>query len=271
MRLHIIAALCLAGCADKSIPLGGGEPPDARLYADVYTWVCEDSEAQRYEGVFAYELSLEYAPDALEDRDVPASGCTRGLDIFPGDAGADGVDIPDASAPAWTTADQSGVLEHVTDGFYSDDVFENRKGCTDAAELLAEGTTLSDAGAFSGATAPAPGSVEEVVLAGEVDERSGIPFGSEVTASWNASGWDTSWVQIRRENAGVLVESVTCATTGEEGFTVDDDVWSLLSDAVEVDVTNLYVAFEVSGGSTTADGQKVVTATRAMHVAVVQD
>ena len=95
-------------------------------------------------------------------------------------------------------------------------------------------------------------------------------FGSEITASWDAQGWDRSWVQIRREKDGALVESVTCAADGED-FTVDDDVWSLLSDALEVDVTNLYVAFEVDGGSNTTDGQEIVTKTRAMHVAVVQD
>lgn len=271
MRLPILLALWGTACTDKSIALGGGEPADARLYADVYAWECEDGGAERYEGIFAYKLSLEYAPDALEERDVPASGCTRGVDIFPGDAGAAGMDIPDADAPAWATAEASGVLEHVTEGFYYDDVFENRKGCSSVDELLSGGTTLSDAGAFSGASAPVPGRLDEVSITGVVDEQTGIPFGAEVTASWDASGWDTSWVQIRREKDGGLIESVTCSTEGQDEFTVDGDVWSLLSEALEVDVTNLYVAFEVDGGSTTADGQRVVTATRAMHVAVVQD
>lgn len=271
MRLLILLALCGAACSAKSIPLGGGEPPDARLYADVYTWECEGSSAELYEGVFGYHLSLEYAPDALEDRDLPSSGCARGLDIFPRDAGGGAMDIPDAESPAWSTADASGLLAHVTDGFYYDDVFDNRLSCADSAELLSDGTTLSDAGAFSGATAPIPGRLDEVLVEGEVDEVTGIPFGSEVVASWEASGWDTSWVQIRREKDGGLVESVTCSTDGLDTFTVDDDVWSLLSGALEVDVTNLYVAFEVSGGSATSDGQEVITTTRAMHVAVVQD
>ena len=115
-----------------------------------------------------------------------------------------------------------------------------------------------------------PGEVSDVTLEGEVDEETGIPFGAELTASWDASGWDKTWVQIRREKDGALVESVTCAAD-DEVFTVDDDVWSLLSDALEVDVTNVYVAFEVDGSSTTADGQEILTATRAMHVGVVQD
>jgi hypothetical protein len=272
MRPLILSVLFLcAACDDKSISLGRGAPPDARLLADMYTWECTSAEDELYEGVFAYQLSLEYAPDGLEDRELPASGCTRGLDLFPGDAGGNGLDIPDVDSPGWATADINGVLDHVTDGFYYDNVFDNRSGCQDAAELLAEGTTLSDAGSFSGATAPSPGSLEDVALVGTVDEETGIPFGSEVTATWDAHGWDDSFVQIRREKDGALVESVTCATDEDGSFTVDDDVWSLLSGALEVDVTNLYVGFQVDGGSETADGQQILTSTRAMHVAVVQD
>jgi hypothetical protein len=272
MRPLILAALFLCGaCDDKSIALGRGAPADARLLADVYTWECASAEDELYEGVFAYQVSLEYAPDGLADRDLPSSGCTRGLDLFPGDAGDNGLDIPDVDRPGWSTAGVEGVLDHVTDGFYYDNVFDNRSGCQDAAELLAEGTTLSDAGSFSGATAPSPGTLGDVVLEGEVDEETGIPYGSVVTATWDARGWDDGFVQIRREKAGALVESVTCATDDSGSFTVDDDVWSLLSDALEVDITNLYVGFQVDGGSATADGQEILTSTRAMHVAVVQD
>src|SRR5688572_14252063 len=102
MRLLIPALLVCAACDSKSIDLGRGAPPDARLYADIYTWECEEAETlELYEGVFAYRLSLEYAPDALNDRSLPSSGCTRGLDIFPSDAGASGLDIPDTDNPAW--------------------------------------------------------------------------------------------------------------------------------------------------------------------------
>ena len=137
-------------------------------------------------------------------------------------------------------------------------------------EVASDGTTISGAGVFSGAKAPVPGSVGAVTLEGEVDDETGIPFGAEVTASWDASGWDSAWVQVRREKDGGLVESVTCAADGDS-YTLDEDAWSLLNDALQVDVTNLYVAFQVEGGSTTEDGQEIVTQTRAMHVAVVQD
>jgi hypothetical protein len=267
----LLGALGLVACGPEKIGLGGGDPPDARLYADVYTWECEDSTTlDLYEGVFAYEISMEYAPDGLADRDLPSSGCTRGLDMFPADAGSGGTDLPDTDRPTWSTGDLEGALSHKATGFYKDDVFDNQSSCTAAEDLLADGTTLGDAGVFSGASAPVPGAVGEVTIDGEVDEETGIPFGAQITASWDASGWDRAWVQVRREKDGALVDSVTCATDGES-FTLDDDAWSLLNEALQVDLTNLYVAFEVEGGSTTTDGQQILTYTRAMHVAVVQD
>jgi hypothetical protein len=273
MRTTVLAAsMLLLGCDNQKIALGGGAPPDARLYADVYTWECEDtsSAGALYPGVFSFEIALEYAPDALADRDLPGSGCSRGLDLFPSDAGAAGLDIPDAARPTWSTAGLEGELGREAEGFYFDSAFDNRSSCAYAEDLLADGTTLADAGVFSGARAPVPGTVGAVTFSGELDAESGIPFGAELTASWDASGWDDAWVQVRREKDGQLVESVTCAAEGDS-YTLGDDAWGLLSDALEVDVTNLYVGFQVEGSSTAEDGQKVATYTRAMHVAVVQD
>lgn len=266
-----IAPAFLAACDPDKISLGTGAPPDARLFADVYTWECEDLYTyELYEGVFAYDITLEYAPDNLRDRDLPASGCTSSLDLFPSDAGAGSVDIPDVTTPSWTTGEITGFLAHEGEGFYRDNVFDNVSSCTDAADLLQDGTTIGEAGVFSGASAPPPGDLTDITIEGEIDETTGIPFGAEVTASWDVAGWDRAWVQVRREKAGVLVESVTCAAEGDS-YTLGNDAWSLLSDAIEVDVTNVYIAFEVDGTSTTSDGQEIVTSTRAMHVAVVQD
>jgi hypothetical protein len=268
----VVLVLLASACTPKSIALGSGAPPDARLIADLHTWECSDSETDElYEGVFAYYVSLEYSPDGLADRDLPASGCSRALDIFPADAGTNGVDIPDADDPTWETDADSGVLNRQSTGFYQDDVFDNNHGCEPADELLGAGVTLSDAGAFSGAGAPAPGTFTDATLSGDVDEETGITFGAEVTATWEAEGWDSSWVQIRRERGGALLESVTCNTTGTDTFTVDDDVWSLLSEEVAADVTNVYVAVQNEGDSTASDGQELLSYTRAMHVAVVQD
>ena len=271
MRYLLLASpLALFACADEKIELGGGAGPDARLQADIYTWECEDTTAgTRHEGVFGFQISMEYAPDALTEREAPRDGCKAGLDLFARDAGSGALDIPGVSRPGWSSGSLTGTLDHEGSGFYHDNAFDNRSGCT-AAEDLGDGTSLSDAGSFSGATAPSPGTIDDVTLAGEVNEESGIPFGASVTASWVASGWDRAWVQVRREKDGAVAESVTCAAVGDE-YTLDEEAWGLLNSALEADVTNLYVAFQVDGSSMTEDGQEILTQTRALHVAVVND
>lgn len=275
-RILLLVPLLLAGCKNKSVGLGAGAEPDARLIADVYTWPCEQldtgsGDIRYWEGVFSYNIALEYAPDSLVDRSLPASGCTETADIFPVDAGTGGVDIPDTSNPQWSNGDYGGVVQWQGPGFYSTSVFANQRSCQEAVDLLGAGTLLSSAGALSGALSPAPGSLLEVELSGDVDKTTGIAFGAEVVAEWNLTGWAESWVQVRRERSGAAVETVTCATTGQSSFTIDDEVWSLMNPALEVDVTNLYVAVQNRDTQTMDDGQTVEALTRSMHVAVVQD
>ena len=260
------------GCNDQSIQLGLGAPPDARLISDVFTWECQDPDTEeRYDGVFAHDITFEYAPDALVDRALPAAGCTRGVDIFPSDAGAGGTDVPKVSGSGWSSENETGVLDRESIGYYHDSVLRNQSDCSSAEDLLAQSTSLTSMGPFSGASTPAVGSLSAVTLVGEVDDETGIPFGSEVTASWSSEGWDSAWVQIRREKEGALMESVTCSVGNDQRFTLNDDVWSLLSEELAVDLTNLYVAVQSESTTATADGQEIVSYTRAMHVAVVQD
>ncbi len=221
--------------------------------------------------MFAHDITFEYAPDALVDRALPEAGCTRGVDLFPSEAGEGGTDVPKVSGSGWSRADSTGVLDRESEGYYHDSVLRNQSDCSSAEDLLAEATSLTNMGPFSGASTPGVGSLSAVTLVGEVDDETGIPFGSQVTASWSSEGWDTAWVQIRREKAGALMESVTCSVGNDERFTLDDDVWSLLSEELAVDLTNLYVAVQSEGATATEDGQEILTYTRAMHVAVVQD
>lgn len=272
--------LVLAGCNNKSVGLGAGSEPDARLVADLYTWPCSsggytDSGATTdedvWEGVFNYRVSLEYAPDALVDRSLPASGCVAGNDLFATDAGPGALDIPDVSAPRWSNGEAGGAMERLSPGLYAATVLDNEHSCQEAQDLLGEGTLLSDAGSFSGARTPQPGVYESVTLSGDVSSESGLAFGATVEASWRASDWSAAWVQVRRENAGALVESVTCNVTDMDSFTIDDTVWSLMSSAIQTDVTNLYVAVQSNSTTMTEDGQQIDLITRAMHVAVVQE
>jgi hypothetical protein len=260
-------------CEQEKIALGQGGDDDARMYADVYTWQCEErgdgsGEPTYYEGVSSYEISFEYAPDALTTRTLPVSGCTKGLDLFPDDAGLNGEDIPESGEPVWENGSYTGVMEHKADGFYFGDAYGNVESCYYADELIGEGTAVSDAGVFSGARTPPSGSIADVAISG-VDPVTGIQYGSEVTASWTMSGWDQAWVQVRRESMGELIESVTCAVEGSS-FTVDDDVWGLMTSVVEADVTDLYITVQNEKTVEAEDGQRLHAATRFIHAAVVQ-
>lgn len=261
------------GCAKTKIGLGAGGGEDARYIADVYTWDCEDradtGDVQVYDGVYSYNISLEYAPDKLAKRELPKSGCTKGLDLFPSDAGGGGLDIPESDVPEWSNGDLSGKLDRLSAGFYYKDVSENVSNCSYAEDLLGEGTSLQAAGVFSGAKTPKPGSLANVGIS-DYDKNVGITTGTSPTISWDASGWADSWIQVRRENTkGDLSESVTCATAGADSYTVGDEVWSLMNAVVEAEVTNLYIVVQNDDTVTTDDGQKMKVLTREVYAAVV--
>jgi hypothetical protein len=267
-----LALTLLVGCDQQKIALGQGGDDDARLFADVYTWQCEERSGEDvvyYNGVNSYQVSLEYAPDDLVKRDLPAAGCSTDLDMFPADAGSGGVNIPDAGNPSWANGDLDGTLSQLSDGFYFDDVYGQVENCSYAEDLIGEGTVLAEAGSFSGARSPAAGSLDDVEIS-NFDSTTGLTFGAEVEVGWSQKGWDDSWIQIRAESDGELVDSVTCNTGGSNIFAVDDGVWSLMNTAIEPDVTNLYVAVQNSEITTTADGQRIELVTRVIHAAVVR-
>ncbi len=267
-------ALPLLACGNKSVGLGRGEGVDARLYADIYTWNCQQQDTgggvlEEWQGVYAYNVTLEYAPDALVDRSVPETGCSDSLDIFPVDAGAGGHDL--TTAPGWyNNADYSGTLSKDATGFYSANVFANAHSCVYPDDLMGDGTSISDADVFSGASTPAPGTVSSVDD-GTDGTNTGLTFGQDVSLSWEAAGWDESWVQIRREKGGELIQGLTCRTSGTSSFEIDASIWAQMSDALEVDYTNVYIGFGKYDSTITSGGQEIQTWTREMHTAVVQD
>ncbi len=272
MARVFVALVLLAGCDQQKIALGQGGDDDARLFADVYTWKCEErteTDITYYNGVYSYQVSFEYAPDELVKRDLPAAGCTSGLDMFPNGAGSGGVNIPDAGNPEWTNGEISGTLTQQSDGFYFDDVYGKVQNCSYAEDLIGDGTALSGAGSFSGAVSPAAGTLDDVEIS-DYDLTTGLAYGAEVEVSWTQKGWQDSWVQLRAETDGDLVDSVTCNTGGSNTFTVDEGVWALMNSAIEPDVTNLFVTVQNSETTTTADNQRIELVTRVIHAAVVR-
>lgn len=270
----MLILLLLACVDDADVPLGQGEASDARLIADAFTWYCEDRSdtgaggTLKYEGTWDFNISLAYAPDTMDAIATPSGGCENGLDLFPVDAGKGALDIPDVTAPAWTNGDFGGELPRVGTGYYEDGVVDDQDSCQTPEALFGSGIELTNAGVFSGASTPNPGATELVTL--DVDPGpGGLEFGQQVTGTFDPSGWDSTWYQLRREAEGSLIESVTCDTTGSSGFTIDETAWGELSSVVAADVTNLYVGFQNTATLETTDGEKVHVVTRMMHTFVV--
>ena len=267
--------ILLTGCKGCSgtIDLGQGPEADARLTSDVYTWECADNETgDVYEGVFSFNVALEYAPDGLQDRALPG-GCVYGLSMFPTDAGAAGANLPGLDDnPRWATSDAGGELRREAAGFYYSEVLSNVRSCQRSEDLLEEGVSLEDAAALTGATTPPAGLIDWVDEDIEDDDGDGnLSFGETVELTWEADDWDEAWVQIRQERDGEAWGTVTCNASGADGFVVDEEVWELLNGDLAVEYINLYVGFQNTDVVELDDGQKVDVVTRGMHVLVVQD
>ncbi|MEC7946523.1 MAG: hypothetical protein VX265_03080 [Myxococcota bacterium] len=249
---------------------------DARLITDVFTWDCEDRETgEVYQGAFGQAISLEHAPRSLQTLRAPPGGCSANTNMFPTDAGDGGVDLAFIDEPEWETDVDEGVLRYVAPGFYRDEVFPDVRTCKRVTEILSGGTRLVDSGSLSGISTPDPAPVPIVTFSGlSTNPDTGaesIGWGDPVVASWDAHEWDEVWVQIRREREGEAWESVTCDATGGDDFAMDDAVWALMDENIQVEQNQLYVAFQRTDSATTADGLVVETVTRAMAVAIVQD
>jgi hypothetical protein len=284
LAVSMALTLALSGCASGKGELegeggeGGSVVTDARLLADLYTWQCQEGDfGRQYQGVFGQVVSLEYAPDSLRSLDLPGVGdCVAGLDMFPIDAGADGIEIPGLTgAPRWQTPSNEGVLDEVGLGFYRDDVYPGARTCLDVEELLGSGTTLADAGPLTGAGSPKAKPVPDIDYSGlTVDEVTGaqtLDWGAAIDIAWDEHEWEQVWVQIRRERNGEAYESVTCNATGRDGFAIGDEVWGLMTEDLAVEQNNLYVAFQSSKVDELDDGTSIQSTARAMAVALVND
>lgn len=274
----LVAASLLPGCkvgCVNCLGYGLGPEVDGRFVTDLKTWLCRDPETGRsYEGAFAFDLSLEYAPDALDIRQLPSvGGCSYGLNLFADSAGEGGLDIPELDdEPTWVTSVDEGELSKMSAGYYRDEVFEDERTCQEAGRLLESGAELGGAWDLTGATTPAPGVFTGASLNGEDSQAAGFVLGEVIDVDWVADGWDTSWLQLRREDAeGTARETVTCNTTGLDAFTIDDQVWSMVTTDLPGVMNNVYVGFQNTDEFATEGGQRVEVATRAMHVAVIVD
>ena len=267
----------LGGCQNKGCDdcLGGGPERDGRLVADTYSWTCEDPKTgDNWEGIYGFNVVLEYAPDGLAGRSLPGEGgCSYGLSMFAQDAGGDGVSIANLEGnPYWNSDDDLGALSEITPGFYYDEVLANSHTCFEIDDVIDDGISLSDAGALDGVITPEAGTLGEVELDGDWSDSEGFTWGEEIDIEWETGDdWDEIWVQVRRERDDEAYETVTCNATGLDEFVINDDVWDLMDADLNVDMNDVYVAFQNSDTYTTDDGQIIETASRVMHVAKVSN
>ena len=249
---------------------GSGTNKDARIIADAFTWQCS-AAGDLYPGVFAHIVTMEYAPDGLRSLELPAAGeCTYGLDMFPSNAGENAASLESILGnPSWSSDNYTGALELMSTGFWIDDVLEDTHSCEEVDQRLEGGTSIEQAGALSGASTPEP---VEMPLVEYDGFESILEWGDEVTASWDGDHeWSQVWVQIRREVDGEAWESVTCNATGSDSFTIDDAIWGLLDNDLNVDRNNVYIAFQNASTVETDSGLKVDVLTRSIDIAVVSD
>ncbi|HCH64910.1 MAG TPA: hypothetical protein DFR83_19040 [Deltaproteobacteria bacterium] len=194
--------------------------------------------------------------------------CVAGLNMSPDDAGPNAIDIPGvAFDPQWESDVDDGTLTKRSIGFYYGDAFPNVRTCQSTDEVMAGGVTLVDAGSLTDATTPAPNDAPTVEFS---TAGTSIEFGDTVSMEWGSHLWGEVFVQVRREKERVAWESVTCNVTGLGGFTVDEMVWDMMDERVQVDQNNLYVGFQTVDRQTVS-GSDVQVVTRAIAVAVVED
>lgn len=275
MTLTRAALLLLAfgpGCKGR-LDLGSGFDPDARLIADIYTWPCLSAEeGPEVQGVFSFDVSLEYAPDGLQALTLPAVGeCSNTVSMFPVDAGAGGADIPGVERdPGWTNGEEQGTLQNLGPGFYFDSALDNQHTCQAPEDMFGSGVVIERASVFTGATTPAAGTIGEV-LTTDTDGDGLLAFGEVATVEFNNTDWQETWVQVRQERDGEAWGYVTCNTTGLSSFEIDETAWSLMDGDLPVETINLYVGFTNLEEQEMDDGQKIKGITRGIHVLVVQD
>ena len=255
------------GCNVGVLKLGNGAETDARFTADVYTWDCgiETESDETWMGAFGFDVSLVYTPDNLASRELPPVGtCVLGISMFSLDSLEGGTDIPEADEPKWVTESGQGRLSRELAGLYYDNVFKNVFSCNPVDTVVASGVELTEAARLTGISTPAAGTLMDVSVGGST--VGGIAFGEPIDLSWDVDGWDESFIQIRRTRSNILVESLTCNTTGSSEFTMDSVVWDQLNSDLSADRNYLYVGFRNIDDTMSPDGQRAETETRALHV-----
>ncbi len=266
--IKIIFASVLLGCnTGKVVVEQGSTDYDARFISQVKTWDCLEGGTDPILGTYGHEVSLFYAPSSLNDL-IPTDGCAAGVDPFPITAGSNGSSFDGlVGFPGWRNDDQTGTMEGGF-GYWYQDVLTDEHTCESPSQILDSNIGLINAQDFSGATMPVAFSSPEVEFNGF---DSVIDFGDEVDVSWTTHNWPRTWIHLRRTNDGQVVEMVTCAISDSTLFSLDGNVWDLMSEELNADTNQLYVGFENREIQETQSGRWIEVLNRSVAVAVVNN
>lgn len=265
--------LSLAGCTDLATQADTDPPPPpltARFAADAYLQDC-DWSGDYWFGVETLKLTLEHDLDGHRQRALPATGtCVDGLRLFAEEELQSGDELPGLfGRPLWEGPLGSGSLRDVVPGLWHADAFHSPDRCGTIEESLGEGMGLTEAGIMSGVDTPSPGGLTVATADGVrfSDHPRGVQVGDEVRLAWEADGWDDVFVQVRRLHDGEARQTITCGAAGLASFTLGDDVWDLVNDAVFAQETQVYVGFQREAEIELPDGSaRATVVTRAIHV-----
>ena len=210
-------------------------PPDGE---PLHLGLCRRS--RRYLGTYGLELTWSTPPTACRISLPEAGECVADVSMFPQDAGTYGTEIPNAS-PAGTGWQRRRIL---APGFYHADVLGNQRSCIFKLDAH---PGCEHRGCRQPRGGRGPGSDLEIVsFDGENTQlNQGIDFGSELTLS-GGQRLGLFLISCAR-SAAYAYGSVTCNTTGQDSFLIDDEVWSLLDQDLNVETLNLFVGFQNDG------------------------
>ena len=256
------------GCNTGKVLLEQGATDyDARFISQVKTWDCLGGGTDPFLGTYGHEMSLYYAPSSLNDL-IPSEGCVYGNDAFPTVAGGNASSFDGlVGFPGWNNEEQNGTMEGGF-GYWYQDVLTDEHTCENPADILESGITLNNAQDFSGATIPDAFVVPEVEFNGF---DSVIDFGDVVDVTWSTHNWPRTWIHLRRSNDDQLVEMVTCVISDSNSFSLDEDVWGLMSEDLNADTNQLSVGFENREIQETQSGKYIEVLNRSVAVAVVNN
>ena len=267
MRTSILFSLALLVGCNEGWTDG---PGDVRLTADAWAWAC-DFDGEYWVGTQHFFMDLQHAPEQVETRPLPEAGeCAVWGSTFARDDLLSGTGFEDVDGfMMWAllnggSADRvsTGTFQEQGPGFWTSDAYDDHQTCYGIDTVMMDGVEVQNAPSLEGVATPPPGTLTWVTL--DTDILNGVPYGTEFTATWEASAWQDQFIVLNRTRSGLTVESIVCNVAGQSTFDADASFWSLSNAATGSDASRFFVAFRNVDKQVSEAGLKVEGLTRGM-------